>query len=87
MDYLIYGASFGLKPVCRFERWLLDSRNHVSLRLIILSRVLQEQLVKAMGSITGRVFGIFCFLRIGMVTACFHIVGMLLRDPYIVVYI
>ena len=37
-----------LKPVCRFER-LSDSRNHISLRLIILSRVLQVQLVKAMG--------------------------------------
>ena len=38
-----------LNPVCRFERRLLDSRNHVNLRLIILSRVLQVQLVKAMG--------------------------------------
>ena len=38
-----------LKPVCRFERRLLDSRNHISLRLIILSRVLQVQLVKVIG--------------------------------------
>ena len=38
-----------LKPVCRFERRLLDSKNHVSLSLIILSRVLQVQLVKAIG--------------------------------------
>ena len=38
-----------LKPVCRFERRLFDSRNYVSLRLIILSRILQVQLVKAIG--------------------------------------
>ena len=37
-----------LNPVCRFERRLLDSRNHDSLRLIILSRVLPVKLVKAM---------------------------------------
>ena len=37
------------KLVCRLERRLFDSRNHVSLILIILSRVLQEQLVKARG--------------------------------------
>ena len=38
-----------LKPVCRFERRLLGSSNQVSLRLIILSRVLLVQLVKAIG--------------------------------------
>ena len=38
-----------LKPVCRFERRLFDSRKHDSLRLIILLGVLQVQLVKAIG--------------------------------------
>ena len=34
-----------LKLVCTFERRLFDSRNHVSLRLIILSRVFLVHLV------------------------------------------
>ena len=38
-----------LKPVCRVERRLFDSRNHISLILIIFLQVLQVQLVKAIG--------------------------------------
>ena len=38
-----------LNRACRFERRLFDPRNHVNLRLTILSSVLQVQLVKAIG--------------------------------------
>ena len=62
-----------LKPVCRLEKRLFDSRNHFSLRLIIFS-----SFARTAGSsyrlITGRVCGIFLF---------FHKVGML---PEIQIY-
>ena len=66
-----------LKPVCRFERRLFDSRNHVSLRFINLLRILQIQLVKAIGLWLVGFVGSLCFLKIGMVVAYFHKVGML----------
>ena len=75
-----------LKPVCRFVSRLLDSRNHISLRLIILSRVLQVQLVKTM-SITGRACGIFLFFEDRNGCGLFPDGRDVARDPDIVIYI
>ena len=78
---------WALKPVCRFERRLFGSRNHVSIRLIILLRILQVQLVKALGLYLVGFVGSFCFLRIGMFESCSHKVGDVVRDPDAAVYI
>ena len=76
-----------LKPVSKFERRMLDSRNYVSLRLIILLRVLQVQLVKLM------VYSLVWFVGSFLLFEDKDGYGLLLygrdvtRDPDIVVYI
>ena len=72
-----------LKPVSRFERRLLDSRNHVNLRLITLLRVLQVQLVKAIGlQLVSCVGSLFFEDRIGY--GLFPYSRGVARDPDIV---
>ena len=62
------------KLFCRFEMMWLDSRDNISIILIILPKVLKVELVKAIGRFCG-IF--FYFLRIGMVVPRFYKVGML----------
>ena len=51
---------------------------HISSRLIIISKVLQVQLFKAM-FVISKISGIFLFFRIEMVVACLQKAGMLLE--------
>ena len=53
---------FVLKPACRFESSLFDSRNHISLWFIILSKVLHAQLVRP---IAGGICWVFLFFEDG----------------------
>ena len=74
-----------LKPVCRFERRLLHSRNHVSLRLII--KGFAGAACQSYRSTTGRVCGIFLFFEDGDGCGLLPLGRDVTRDPDIVVHI